>query len=112
VLLVGQGTLVLAVAVAGTAGESSWRLGLRLVLLGLGWSAGLIAGSTLLAESVPDETRPGVQGTSDLLMNLVGAFGAAASGVVMALLGFGGLNAVAAVIVLPVLVLAVRARRS
>jgi len=110
VLLVGQGTLVLAVAVAGTAGESSWRL--RLVLLGLGWSAGLIAGSTLLAESVPDEARPGVQGTSDLLMNLVGAFGAAASGVVMALLGFGGLNAVAAVIVLPVLVLAVRARRS
>lgn len=112
VLLLGQGTLVLAVAVAGTAGESSWRLGLGLVLLGLGWSAGLIAGSTLLAESVPDEARPGVQGTSDLLMNLVGAFGAAASGVVMALLGFGGLNALAAVIVLPVLVLAVRARRS
>ena len=112
VLLLGQGTLVLAVAVAGTAGESSWRLGLGLVLLGLGWSAGLIAGSTLLAESVPDEARPGVQGTSDLLMNLVGAFGAAASGVVMALLGFGGLNALAAVIVLPVLVFAFRARRS
>lgn len=112
VLLLGQGTLVLAVAVAGTAGESSWRLGLGLVLLGLGWSAGLIAGSTLLAESVPDEARPGVQGTSDLLMNLVGAFGAAASGVVMAVLGFGGLNALAALIVAPVLVVAVLARRS
>jgi MFS family permease len=111
VLLLGQGTLLLAALVAGTAGQSPWRLGLGLVLLGLGWSAGLISGSTLLAESVPDEARPGVQGTSDLLMNLVGAFGAAASGVVMAVLGFGGVNAVAAVIVLPVLVLAVRARR-
>ncbi|UZJ24862.1 MFS transporter [Rhodococcus antarcticus] len=111
VLLLGQGTLLLAALVAGTAGQSPWRLGLGLVLLGLGWSAGLISGSTLLAESVPDEARPGVQGTSDLLMNLVGAFGAAASGVVMAVLGFGGVNAVAAVIVLPVLLLAVRARR-
>lgn len=110
VLVLGQGLLLLAAGVAGTAGESSWRLGVGLVLLGLGWSAGLIAGSTLLAESVPDAARPGVQGTSDLLMNLVGAFGAAASGVVLALIGFGGLNAVATVLVLPVLVLAVRVR--
>jgi MFS family permease len=110
VLLLGQGTLLLAALVAGTAGQSPWRLGLGLVLLGLGWSAGLISGSTLLAESVPDEARPGVQGTSDLLMNLVGAFGAAASGVVMAVLGYGGVNAVAALIVLPVLLLALRAR--
>jgi MFS family permease len=110
VLLLGQGTLLLAALVAGTAGQSPWRLGLGLVLLGLGWSAGLISGSTLLAESVPDEARPGVQGTSDLLMNLVGASGAAASGVVMAVLGYGGVNAVAALIVLPVLLLALRAR--
>ncbi len=81
-----------------------------LLLLGLGWSAGLIAGSTLLAESVAADSRPAVQGTSDLLMNLVGAFGAAVSGVLMALVGFGGLTAVAAVVVLPVLVLAARAR--
>ncbi len=111
VLLGGQGLLLLAAAVAGTAGFSSWRLGVGLVLLGLGWSAGLIAGSTLLAESVPAASRPSVQGTSDLLMNLVGACGAALSGVVMALIGFGGLTGVAAVLVAPVLVLAVRVRR-
>lgn len=110
VLLGGQGLLLLAALVAGTAGTSSWRLGVGLVLLGLGWSAGLIAGSTLLAESVPAEVRPSVQGTSDLLMNLVGAFGAAISGVLMAVIGFGGLTAVAAAVVLPVLVLAARAR--
>lgn len=111
VLLGGQGLLLLAAAVAGTAGFSSWRLGVGLVLLGLGWSAGLIAGSTLLAESVPAASRPSVQGTSDLLMNLVGACGAALSGVVMALIGFGGLAGVAALLVAPVLVLAVRVRR-
>ncbi|MEO6881386.1 MAG: MFS transporter [Mycobacteriaceae bacterium] len=110
VLLGGQGLLLLAALVAGTAGTSSVQLGVGLVLLGLGWSAGLIAGSTLLAESVPAEVRPAVQGTSDLLMNLVGAFGAAISGVLMAVIGFGGLTAVAAAVVLPVLVLAARAR--
>jgi len=109
-LLAGQGMLLLAALVAGTSGTSTWRLGVGLLLLGLGWSAGLIAGSTLLAESVAADARPAVQGTSDLLMNLVGAFGAAVSGVLMALVGFGGLTAVAAVVVLPVLVLAARAR--
>ncbi|WP_017597465.1 MFS transporter [Nocardiopsis lucentensis] len=109
VLLAGQGVLLTAVAVAGTAGDDEARVTLGLVLLGLGWSFGLVSGSTLLAESVPDAVRPRVQGLSDLLMNLGGASAGAMSGVVLTQAGFGGLNLFAALFTLPVVVLAVRA---
>lgn len=112
VILLGQGALAAAALTAGTSGGSSAQLAVGLVLLGLGWSAGLVAASTLLAESVPQEARPEVQGVSDLLMNLMGAGGAALSGVLMAVVGFGGLNAVAVLLVVPVLVLAARAGRT
>nr|WP_083678435.1 MFS transporter [Nocardiopsis sp. CNR-923] len=109
VLLAGQGVLLAAVAIAGTAGDDEARVTLGLVLLGLGWSFGLVSGSTLLAESVSDEARPRVQGLSDLLMNLGGASAGAVSGVVLTQAGFGGLNLFAALFTLPVVVLAVRA---
>ncbi|MDQ3054918.1 MAG: MFS transporter, partial [Actinomycetota bacterium] len=76
-----------------------------------GWSAGLVAGSTLLAESVPSTVRTRVQGTSDLVMNLVGAAGGALSGVALGQIGFGGLNAVAAALILPTVLFSVRAAR-
>nr|WP_232832353.1 MFS transporter [Nocardiopsis sp. FIRDI 009] len=108
VLLAGQGVLLAAVAVAGTAGDDEVRVTLGLVLLGLGWSFGLVSGSTLLAESVSDDARPRVQGLSDLLMNLGGASAGALSGVVLTQAGFGGLNLFAALFTLPVVLLAVR----
>ncbi|MFI6576264.1 MFS transporter [Nocardiopsis sp. NPDC050513] len=108
VLLAGQGVLLAAAAIAGTAGHDEVRVTLGLVLLGLGWSFGLVSGSTLLAESVSDEARPRVQGLSDLLMNLGGASAGAVSGVVLTQAGFGGLNLFAALFTLPVVVLAVR----
>lgn len=105
VIVVGQLLLIAAATVAGTAGDSTPRLMAGLILLGLGWSAGLVAGSTLLAESVPDDDRPAAQGASDLLMNLVGAAGGGLSGVVLGLQGYGGLNAIAVLLVLPTLAL-------
>ena len=59
-----------------------------LFLLGLGWSCGLIGGSTLLTESVPMHDRVAVQGAADLLMGVCGALGAVISGLVKAQLGF------------------------
>lgn len=47
-----------------------------LLLVGLGWSFGLIAGSSLLTNSFPASQRVEVQGTADFLM----AAGAAAAG--------------------------------
>jgi MFS family permease len=85
---------------AGTAREGhSTQLTFGLFLLGLGWSAIVVAGSTLLSESVEVTQRPIVQGTSDLFMGLSAAGGAALAGVVVGQLGFGVLNAGAATLV-------------
>jgi MFS family permease len=109
VLLAGQGVLLVAAAVAGTAGHDEARITAGLILLGLGWSLGLVSGSALLAESLAAEVRPRVQGVSDLVMNLGGMGSGALSGVVFAQAGFGGLNLFAALFTVPVFVLAVRA---
>ncbi|MDA8369800.1 MAG: MFS transporter [Nocardiopsaceae bacterium] len=108
VLLAGQAILLCSALVSGLAGhDSAWMI-TGLVLLGLGWSFGLVSASTLLAESLPADRRTGAQGAADLLMNLGGAVSGALSGVVLAAMGFGLLNAVAALLVLPVLLLAGR----
>ncbi|WP_304454532.1 MFS transporter [Nocardiopsis sp. YSL2] len=108
VLLSGQVVLLVAVAVAGTAGDDEVLVATGLVLLGLGWSFGLVSGTALLAESLAPEVRPRVQGVSDLLMNLGGAAAGALSGVLLAQTGFGGLNLFAALFTVPVFVLALR----
>ncbi|MEU0935057.1 MFS transporter [Embleya sp. NPDC005971] len=106
VILSGQFVLLLAVFVAGTSGHSTWRTMVGLILLGFGWSCCLVAGSALLGESVPADARTGVQGVSDLLMNLAGAAGGAVSGSVLGLAGYGGLNLVAGFLTVPVLCVA------
>jgi MFS family permease len=65
--------------------------------LGLGWSAATVAASALLSEILPTGQRSKVQGFSDSLMNLSGAFGGAVSGVILTVFTFGGLNAAALV---------------
>ncbi|RLU92035.1 MFS transporter [Streptomyces griseocarneus] len=105
VILLGQVVYVAATLLAGTAGalhSGQWAVTAGLLLLGIGWSCATVAGSTLLSESVAAEHRAEVQGLSDTLMNLVGAAGGALSGGLVAAAGYGGLNAAAAVLVLPV----------
>lgn len=105
--------LCAAALVAGTAGGSHLRTGVGLFLLGLGWSAGLVAGSALLIDSVPQAARAAVQGLSDLTMNTAAGLGGAAAGLVVAQAGYGWLNALGALLLLPVVVLALKsARRS
>ncbi|WP_436837544.1 MFS transporter [Micromonospora rifamycinica] len=108
VILGGVGMLLAACAVAGTAGHHTPRLSIGLALLGLGWSATMVAGSTLLSEAVPAGVRPSVQGLSDLTMGLAGAGAAAASGFVMRVVGYPTLTLLAAIAVLPLLALALR----
>ncbi|WP_017586884.1 MFS transporter [Nocardiopsis ganjiahuensis] len=109
VLLSGQVILLAATAVSGTAGHNEAMVTTGLVLLGLGWSFGLVSGSALLAESLSADVRPRAQGFSDLAMNLGAASAAALSGLVLAAVGFGGLNLFAALFTVPVFVLAIRA---
>jgi MFS family permease len=79
---------------------NSAQLGIGLFLLGLGWSCTLIAGSTLLTESISDDFRASVQGASDTVMNLSGAIGGAISGVIIATMSYGWLCALASAPVL------------
>lgn len=84
--------LLASAIIAGSApADDVPRLGIGLFLLGLGWSFTLIAGSTLLSSSVNEELKTSVQGASDLVMNLAGAFGGAIAGVVISFLNYGWL---------------------
>ncbi|ABP53889.1 major facilitator superfamily MFS_1 [Salinispora tropica CNB-440] len=108
VILGGVGLLLAACAVAGTAGHHTPLLSVGLVLLGLGWSGTMVGGSTLLSESVPAAVRPSVQGFSDLTMGLAGASAAAVSGFVMRAAGYPVLTLLAAIVVVPLVALALR----
>ncbi|SDY50386.1 Predicted arabinose efflux permease, MFS family [Micromonospora pattaloongensis] len=106
VILGGVGLLLAACGVAGTAGHDVTRISVGLVLLGLGWSATMVAGSTLLSESVPVGLRPAVQGLSDLTMGLAGAAAGALSGFIVLWAGYSVLNLLAAIATVPLLALA------
>jgi MFS family permease len=116
VLLVGVVVFVAALLVGGAAGRHSMlTISLALGLLGLGWSAGMIGGSTLLTESVTPQVKASVQGGTDAVMNIAAACSAALSGLVVRWGGYPALNLVAAVVLLPMAVLVIRssaARRS
>ncbi|MEU8245155.1 MFS transporter [Nonomuraea sp. NPDC048916] len=99
VLLLGMSLLLSAAALAGTADHRVWQVTTALVLLGLGWSCGLVAGSALLSESVPVGSRPSVQGLSDLLMNVCGATGTIVAGAIVGGLSYGVLGLVVGVMV-------------
>jgi MFS family permease len=103
VIFAGIALLLTACAVAGTAGHHTARLAMGLTILGIGWSATLVAGSTLLSESVPGELRASAQGLSDLIMGLAGAGAAALSGGVLQAWGYPALTLLAALATAPVL---------
>lgn len=111
-IIIGFATLIAGVAVAGFGQDSTAAVAAGLVLLGLGWSASTVAGSTLLAESVEQDARVVVQGVSDMLMGAAGAVGGAASGLVLSGAGYFGLNMLAGAIAACVLAAAVMARAS
>ena len=105
IIQIGVLTLLLSTIISGKAqADDAYTLGVGLFLLGLGWSCTLIAGSTLLSESVSAEFKASSQGASDLVMNLAGAGGGAIAGVIIGTLSYGWLCLAAA---LPVLALGV-----
>ncbi len=103
-ILIGQVILAISLALTGFGSENEIAVLAGLILLGLGWSAATVAGSTLLTESTSVERRPKVQGFSDLVMSGSGALGGALSGVVLALAGYDGLSVVALGLVAAVVV--------
>jgi MFS family permease len=104
VALVGIGILIASCVLAGFApADDVVVLGLGLFGLGLGWSCTLISGSALVTQSTDARERPAVQGLSDLAMNVAGAIGGAAAGLLVWAFGYLVLCLVA---VIPLVVLA------
>jgi MFS family permease len=106
-IAMGHGLLLVAVFIAGFGQHEPALVTVGLILLGLGWSAASIAGSTLLAESLAPEQRVTVQGVSDTLMGAAGAVGGATSGLLLAWIGYQGLNIASSVLAAAVLALTV-----
>lgn len=108
VILLGAG-LVGAVA----PGDSLGLLILALILLGVGWNVGLIAGTALVVDATAPEDRPRTQGGIDVLIALAGAGGGAMSGMVMSATSFEHLSlggGLLALLLIPVLFWARRGR--
>jgi MFS family permease len=103
VVVAGIALLLGACAVAGTAGHGSAQLAIGMTLLGLGWSGTMVAGSTMLSESVPLELRASAQGLSDLIMGLAGALAGAVSGLIVEGWGYPRLTLLAALATAPLL---------
>ena len=80
---VGQVLLLIALLVTAIGAETEAVVTVGLVLIGLGWSASTVAGSTLVAESADLDHRTRIQGRADLLQSATGALGGAAAGLVL-----------------------------
>ena len=88
----GLGVVVLSTVLTSMSGGSTMIVTMGLILLGLGWSASTVAGSSIVAATVTGVERVAVQGLSDSLMSLAGAGGGALAGVVLAASGYSGLS--------------------
>ena len=109
----GLTLLVTGVVAAVAPGDSLGLLIMALVLLGLGWNFGIIAGTALVVDATVPENRPRTQGTVDVLIALAGAGGGAMSGVVMSATSYSGLSLAGgflALLLIPILFLGHRKR--
>jgi MFS family permease len=96
--VVGLGALVL-LAAAAAAVPGSGHLGIMgaLLLLGVGWNAGLIGGSALLRDApVSPSLRTRAEGLGELGLGTAAAAGGSGAGLLLAAGGFGLLGVVAA----------------
>jgi MFS family permease len=110
---IGLAILASALTVAALAPDDAHTLtALALVLLGLGWSACLVSGSTLLSSSVPEDIRTSAQGLSDLTMGALASIAGTASGPILANLGFHWLAVLCGLLLIPAALLAAVTKQS
>ncbi len=114
VVFTGCGIFLAAIALGALVSDSSdpVMMSAALTMLGLGWSACLIGGSSLLNQSAPEDLRVPLQGANDMLMNLCAAGMAALAGPILTWGGFFWVNMMALAVLIPMVVLGVRALRT
>jgi len=110
-IMIGSVVLGAGTTISVVGGYSSIGVFVGLMLLGVGWSFGLVAGSTLLTESVPEHRRLEVQGAGDLTMSMFGGAAAFSSGFVKQSYGFATLAYSATLLAAGLLVAAMALRR-
>ena len=94
-ILAGSLILMTSTIMSAMSGDDAVLLFPALWLLGIGWSFGLIGGSSLLVDSIPGEYRVKVQGSADLLMSFFGGISGFASGFIRKAIGYHMLSNVA-----------------
>lgn len=99
-IAVGGALLSAATTLAALAGESDVMLFPALWLLGIGWSFGLIGGSSLLVESVGERVRVSVQGLADMAMSFFGGVAGFSSGFIRKAVGYHVLAGIGLVLAL------------
>lgn len=97
---VGAVLLAGATALSALAGDAHLLLFPALWLLGVGWSFGLIGGSSLLIDSVSEESRVSVQGSADMAMSFFGGLAGFSSGFIRKAVGYHVLSTFALVLTL------------
>jgi MFS family permease len=111
-IVIGCGIFVVALLLGGLSQGDMLANTAALGFLGLGWSAGMIGGSTLLTTATPNRLRVPLQGATDAVMNFGAAGSAALAGTILGIGGIAGLNLAAAVVLVAVSVLGVTAHRA
>lgn len=102
--------LALAAVLAASAPVGGVLLGGALFLLGLGWSFGFVAGSALLARSIPALVRRSVQGRVETIVWLASAAASLGAGLLLDVVGYVGLCVVAVVVLVVPATFVVRQR--
>jgi MFS family permease len=85
---VGALILMGATVLSSLAGDSPILLFPALWMLGVGWSFGLIGGSSLLVDSIDQQIRVRVQGAADLMMSFCGGLAGFSSGFIRKAVGY------------------------
>lgn len=107
-MVIASGLTLLAAGIVAAAApaDSLGFLILALMLLGLGWNFGLIAGTALVVDATVPANRPRTQGNIDVFIAVAGAGAGALSGIVMSSGGYAVLalaGGVLALVLLPAL---------
>lgn len=103
---IALGLLAAAAVLAASAPVGGLAMALALFLLGLGWSFGFVAGSTMLTRGIPAAVRTSVQGRVETTVWLTSAVGSLGAGLLLDVVGFVGLCILAlAALVIPAAVI-------
>jgi MFS family permease len=111
---VASGLTLLAAGILGAAGpaDSVVVLALALGLLGLGWNLGLVAGTAMITDAAPLQTRAKTQGTIDLCVALAGSGAGISSGMIMSATSYAALSLGGGILALAIIPLITLRRRA